>query len=313
LDLYQTAPILPQLLGSIIEAIRVLGPQNCALSIVEGRSTDGTFEILSFLAQDLDKLGLKYYFKSNDIDPHGSGQRIQTLADLRNIALSPLIEDQAHFSDNTTVIFLNDVIACPDDILELIHQRVFQKADMTCAMDWAYLGPNPTFYDVWIARGMTGDTFFSIPEDGNWNSAWNLFWNDELARSRLGAFRPFQVFSCWNGGVAFTAAPILSGKIKFRVHNEGYECFQGEPKLFCKDMWVNGFGRIAVVPSVNFEYTTENGRRIKELKGFVQRWTENEGDVIKIGWQEKPPEQVKCMPNYNNQQWKKWDEGLPES
>jgi alpha-1,3-mannosyltransferase len=71
---------------------------------------------------------LKYHFQFNDIDPHGSGQRIQALA------LSPLIEDQAHFSDNTTAIFLNDVIACPDDILELTHQRVFQKADMTCAM-----------------------------------------------------------------------------------------------------------------------------------------------------------------------------------
>src|SRR5271156_1427282 len=34
LNLYQCAPILPRLLGSIVETIRFLGPQNCALSIV---------------------------------------------------------------------------------------------------------------------------------------------------------------------------------------------------------------------------------------------------------------------------------------
>ena len=54
---------------------------------------------------------------------------------------------------------------------------------MTCAMDWVYVGPDPTFYDVWIARGMMGDSFFNVPDDGNWNSAWNLFWNDPKAKA----------------------------------------------------------------------------------------------------------------------------------
>jgi hypothetical protein len=52
---------------------------------------------------------------------------------------------------------------------------------------------------------MTGDTFFEIPEDGNWNFAWNLFWNDPKSRQRLNSHKPFQVFSCWNGATAFTA------------------------------------------------------------------------------------------------------------
>jgi alpha-1,3-mannosyltransferase len=42
-------------------------------------------------------------------------------------------------------------------------------------MDWTYVGENPAFYDVWIARSMKGDTFFIIPEDGSWDYAWNLF------------------------------------------------------------------------------------------------------------------------------------------
>lgn len=40
-------------------------------------------------------------------------------------------------------------------VVELIHQRDFQEADMTCAMDWYYPGGRDApsiFYDVWISR-----------------------------------------------------------------------------------------------------------------------------------------------------------------
>lgn len=40
-------------------------------------------------------------------------------------------------------------------IVELLHQRVIQDADMTCAMDWYHPGGKdapPLFYDVWISR-----------------------------------------------------------------------------------------------------------------------------------------------------------------
>lgn len=133
-------------MGSIVEAIRFLGPQNCALSIVEGRSTDGTFEILNLLQENLTEAGIKYYFQSSDINPNQN--RIQALADLRNLALKPLRDNFDRFSQDATVIFLNDVSICMEDILELIHQRIFQEADMTCAMDWTYVGSDPTFYDV---------------------------------------------------------------------------------------------------------------------------------------------------------------------
>jgi alpha-1,3-mannosyltransferase len=93
----------------------------------------------------------------------------------------------------TTVIFLNDVAACPEDILELVHQRQALAAHMTCSMDWTYVGQDPTFYDVWVARGWNGDSFFDIPPDGNWNSAWNLFWNDPKSLQKYQAHEPFQV------------------------------------------------------------------------------------------------------------------------
>lgn len=193
-----------------------------------------------------------------------------------------------------------------EDILELIYQRRWQGADQTCAMDWTYVGENPTFYDVWIARGMTGDTFFKIPEDGSWDFAWNLFWNDDKARAKLSAMKPFQVFSCWNGITAFTAKPLLDG-IRFRGHKPE-ECFQGEPKLFAKDLWANGYGKIAVVPSVNVEYSDENAKRIKALKGYVARHVTD--DDARIEWEANPPEKVKCMPTHQNQFFVEWNEGL---
>jgi alpha-1,3-mannosyltransferase len=172
LDLHQCAPLLPRLLGSIVETMRFLGPWNCALSVVEGRSDDGTFEILKVLREDVEQIGAKYFFNTNEIDPTADGgDRITALAELRNQALKPLVNYPDQYSTESAVVFLNDVSLCMEDILELIHQRLYQKADMTCAINWTYVGTNPTFYNVWIARGMNSDSFFNIPEDGSWDLA----------------------------------------------------------------------------------------------------------------------------------------------
>ncbi|EUC47118.1 glycosyltransferase family 69 protein [Bipolaris oryzae ATCC 44560] len=310
LDLHQCVDLLPRLIGSILETMLFLGPPNCVLSIVEGRSDDGTLEVLDELRSNMQLLGIKYHLQSSDINPTAEGtDRIEALAELRNLALKDLVEHPEHYDKDTTVIFSNDISLCMEDFLELIHQRKFQGADQTCAMDWTYVGDNPTFYDVWIARGMTGDLFFRIPEDDSLGFAWDLFWNDQKSKSRLSTWKPFQVFSCWNGVTAFTAKPIMEKKIKFRAHIEG-ECFQGEPKLFAKDMWFHGYGKIAVVPSINVEYSDEASKKIKALKGYTSSHVENEDDDIKIDWETSPPEQVKCMPEHTHQFFTPWDEGL---
>ncbi|KAL8968019.1 MAG: hypothetical protein Q9197_005102 [Variospora fuerteventurae] len=310
LDLTECAHILPRLLGSILQAIKFLGPENCALSIVEGHSTDGTYEILVSLCKALEEAGITYHFTTSDINPK-VGPWIVGLAALRNLALQPLFDNtdaNGPATSDTTIVFINDVSLCAEDILELIHQRQKQKADMVCAMDWVYLGPNPTFYDSWIARGMNGDTFFEIPPDGSWDRAWNLFWNNDKARIALKNHHPFQVYSCWNGALAFTAKPFLESGVRFRAGHPG-ECPQGEPKSLCRDFWQNGYGKIAVAPSVNLEYSDEGAKNIKLEKGYVSDWVDKEEDEeAMIEWQEKPPEKVKCMPTYQNQTWPAWDE-----
>jgi alpha-1,3-mannosyltransferase len=312
LDLHQCAKLLPRLIGSIIETMRFLGPKYCALSIVEGRSDDGTYEILKLLRQEVEGIGALYFFVTSDLNPLAkAGNRIVALAELRDQALEPLLQSPDLYSNNTTIVFINDVSICMEDILELIHQRAFQSADMTCAMDWTFVGRDPTFYDVWIARGMNGDSFFEIPEDGNWNSAWNLFWNNPKALEKYKAHKPFQVFSCWNGATAFAAKPILERTVTFRSSTDG-ECYQGEPELFCRDMWRQGYGKIVVVPAVNLEYSDEAAIKIKGLKGYVSQFVNksgNDGDDTKIEWEKDPPPLVKCIPgSYANQTWLPWNE-----
>ncbi|KAF7547624.1 hypothetical protein G7Z17_g7612 [Cylindrodendrum hubeiense] len=310
IDLRNCLALLPRLLGSIVEVVRFLGPERCALSIIEGNSPDGTADVLTAIGPFLDRLNLTYFYNSSDINP-AKGDRIHKLAALRNLALQPMFDNLDRVSENTTVLFLNDVAACPEDLLELALQRRALGADMTCAMDWIYVGNDPTFYDVWVARTLAGDSFFEIPPDGNWNSAWNLFWNAPDTKSRYYDNLPFQVFSCWNGATAIGAAPLLEG-LRFREKHGGKdgECAQGEPQIFCKEMWFRGYRKIAVVPTVNLEYSDDKAEQIKRLKGFTSDLARSPEEDNRINWVLEPPEKVKCMPTWDNQFWRPWNETL---
>ena len=125
LNLFQCSHVLPRLLASVMETIRFLRPEDCVLSIVGGRSTDGTTEILARLREEMDRMNVTYYFSTSDIDPLKSGNdRITELAQLRNLVLDPLVRQPELYDPDTTVIFLNDVAICTDDILELVYQKV---------------------------------------------------------------------------------------------------------------------------------------------------------------------------------------------
>lgn len=311
LNLRQCIGILPRLIGSIVETVRFLGPENCALSIVEGHSNDGTFDVLEALRKDMRSMGLEYHLQTSEIDPK-QGDRIEGLAALRNLALEPLINDPTRYSPDTAVIFSNDVAICTEDLLELVHQRVFQQADMTCAMDWADFDPAPIFYDIWIGRAINGDTFWELPPDGGWRLSSNLFWNHAASRQRYDEHKAFQVFACWNGAVVFTAKPVIENQIRFR-RSKPEECYSGEPRLFCKDLWMNGYSRIAVVPSVNLEYSDKKSQTAKELHGYVSDAVEGENDndaSLRIEWDAKPPEMVKCMADFADQSWVAWNQGF---
>ena len=223
--------------------------------------------------------------------------RIKSLAELQKLAVQDLVLHLEHYDPSTTVIFSNDAVLCMEDLLELIHQRKLHGADQTCAMDWTYVGDEPTFYDVWIARGMTGDLFFDIPASGNWENAWNLFCDDQKGKSQWGNVRSFQVFACWNGSQRSQRSHPWAEKIAFWARAEN-ESFQGEPSLFAKDMWFHGYGKISVIPSVNLGYSDDALAKIKTLKGFVSSHVVSKSDGILIDWELQPPAKVKCIPNH---------------
>lgn len=306
LDLYQAAGILPQLTASILEAVKFLGPEYCYLSIVEGNSTDGTSNLLQALHTKAKTLGLPYSLVRSNLDPKNeTTDRIEVLAQLRNLALAPLLQNPSDFdSAETTIVFLNDISPCANDILELIHQRRVQGADMACPMDYSDDG---LFYDIWIARSMTGDIFFNIPPSGLWKYATNLLWDDPERKRRLEAHKPFQVFACWNGMAAIGAKAFTEQGIRFRRNRVG-ECYMGEPTLLAKDFWKEGFGKILVVPSVWVAYSHRASVKVKVEKGYVEANLREGGMEMgmqeMVEWDEKPPSLIKCpMPSYSDPRW----------
>lgn len=84
------------------------------------------------------------------------GHRIATLVGVRNIAMEPLYTGAAamHVPSGKfdEVLFLNDIIHCASDVLELFHQKRIQGADQVCATDWG----DPVVYDRWVLRSMSG-------------------------------------------------------------------------------------------------------------------------------------------------------------
>ena len=302
-DLYQAIAVLPSLLGSIVQTIRFLGPKQCAVSFVEGRSTDGTYQILAALQDELERLGAVFYMTTSDVSPHdGKQDRFGGLALLRNLALAPLVMDKASFSPDAQVVFLNDIYLCPHDILELLYQQKIQHATMTCGMDWSHSGA--IFYDIYVARSIVGETFWQIAQDGGWHFSGNLFWADRATHAKYHNHQPFQVYACWNGGAVISAKPILERRIKFRRNGEG-ECYMGEPTLFAKDLWRLGLGRIQVVPSVNVGY--DNGtEEAKDLHGRVEdhlNMTSGDLQTELVEWQDSPPSLVKCMEQFHEPYW----------
>ncbi len=305
LDLYEVLGLLPTLIGAIIQVMRFLGPSSCALAIVEGRSKDGMPAVLEALKDEMEALGATYHYITSDINPL-AGDRMGKLADLRNEALAPLTKDPKAYSADANIIFLNDVGICPHDILELLYQHSIQRADMTCGMDWFAMGES--FYDVYIARSMVGETFFQIAQDGLWTYSKNLFWADRASRRKFVGHHPFQVYACWNGGAVISAAPVIKQRIAFRKSLDG-ECFMGEPTLFCKDLWKLNMGRIQVVPTVNVGYATPQlnaTQVIKDQHGWVEDHVDVENDepqVEMVEWQKDPPELVKCMVAFDDPYW----------
>lgn len=311
LDLYNIIDILPRLLGSIIQVIKFLGAENCALSIIEGRSHDGTYSVLYGIQEELSKHGVQYWLDQSDINPHADGvDRIEELSKLRNMALEPLTNPKTRpmFSDKPVIMFVNDVAICPDDLLEMMYQHLLQNATQTCAMDWVDGGD--LFYDAWVSRSMSGNTFFEIPQDMSWAFSRNMFWDEPDAYTLYREKKPFQVFSCWGGMVVLDSAPFIDGQISFRRNVEG-ECYGGEPQTLASDLVKIGMSRVQTLPYVHVAYSNHEAERVKKIREYVHDVVnvtvpvnkfEDDKKTQRVKWKQAPP-RYRCMPGFNQQWW----------
>ena len=54
----------------------------------------------------------------------------------------------------------------------------------------------------------------------------------------------------------------------------------------------------------------EKAADIKKLKGYVSDTVERQEEDGAIDWVYDPPEQVRCMPTWEKQSWRAWNETL---
>lgn len=199
LNLFSSSTVLPSLIRALVALLTSLGPTRFHISIYENGSTDTTPTQLYLFAQILRQLGAGFTLHSDPARPAGfpEGSRIDTLAELRNLALRPLFDAPEGTYDR--VLFVNDVQLCEADMLEMMLQHEVQEADMSCGMDYKELrikefeaqGYPLDFYDVWVARDMLGLFVCSSPPFARrTHLAPQTLLQDQPTRRRLGPSLP---------------------------------------------------------------------------------------------------------------------------
>lgn len=251
INLYNSFDIIPDLFATIFRVAAVLGYQNVYVSIYENGSTDQTKALLRIFDALTKSVGLRVSIRTSMRTRGAFNHRIEYLAEVRNAAFGPLHDlrdsENEYFE---TIIFMNDVLPCVDDLLELIWQSRRNNAGITCATDYMYHEEisSPVFYDNWVARDINGTALENAPFE-------KIFHHAESS-SRFRRHLPVQVQSCWNGIAVLDSQPFYSPpQVSFRMARitEG-ECSASECSLICNDYWKAGYGRIMMVPRVKLAY-----------------------------------------------------------
>ncbi|KAF6825993.1 polysaccharide export protein [Colletotrichum plurivorum] len=240
--------------------IDYLGRDRVYFSAVESGSQDDTKAKLSALKEQLDARGVpntvvlgktvqEQLEEIHDRPPANAGaapppgwvwnakeqhfdmRRISYLARERNLAMKPL-EDLASPQQQEgshpsrkfdKVLWFNDVVFEPLEVSMLLDTRGGDFA-AACSMDFTLW---PYYYDTFALRDDRG------LKTASWYWPW---FHSSRARASAAAMQPVEVRSCWNGIVAFDAAPFYDNgdrpPLRFRavddslaaLHLEGSEC-----------------------------------------------------------------------------------------
>lgn len=253
INLRNSEGIIPAQAVAVLEAISYLLPKNKVyVSIYENDSHDKTRLLLSDFGAALQAIGVDglWMRSSNMRSAFDTQDRIIMLSEIRNLALAPLMPFASSDANNGTLLFMNDVVTCTSDILELIHQQRLHNAGMAFGMDWdivdrrlrkgeaGYLDPEdpgyhpqdppkirvPRFYDTWVGRGISGDMVYHWARPGGFhpmsnNESWvteAYLPENKTVYQRWLDGRALPVYSGWGGMSAFDASLFTRDHLRFR-------------------------------------------------------------------------------------------------
>lgn len=139
INLYNSFDVIPDLFATMFRTAGVLGYHNVFVSIYENGSNDQTKALLRIFDALARVVGMRIIIRTSMRTRGAFNHRIEYLAEVRNAAMVPLHElrdTEGEIFD--TVIFMNDILPCVDDVLELIWQSRRQNAGITCAADYMF-------------------------------------------------------------------------------------------------------------------------------------------------------------------------------
>jgi alpha-1,3-mannosyltransferase len=178
INFYNNEKVLPTFFQELPILLRHLGPERVFVSVYENGSKDRTHEMLAMStwhicvylpALTAPRLAVEdlltvlrtphrvVYGVKGEASRKRPGHRIKVLSAVRNRVLEPLYSGSAarHVPEERfdELLFMNDVVFCAVDMLELLHAKRAYGANQACALDWmdAYI------YDTWVLRDVRGE------------------------------------------------------------------------------------------------------------------------------------------------------------
>lgn len=191
---------------ALLKLTDALGRENVFVSIYESGSWDSTKEALALLDGELARRGVARHVETSSqlhsemiergwqgeegwVDTAAGKQmrRIPFLAKLRNKTLRDLLELHANGTRFDKVLFLNDVIFTPDDVLKLLDTNNGEYA-AACSLDF---DSPPLYYDTFALRDAEGYPHLM--------QTWPYFQSSGSRNALVNHLDAVPVSSCWNG------------------------------------------------------------------------------------------------------------------
>ncbi|CAN9295818.1 unnamed protein product [Alternaria alternata] len=191
--------------NALVALVQELGIENVFVSIYESGSYDDSKAVLGELDTVLEGLQVRRSIQLSETShadeiaqqptehgwvkaPDGRDykRRIPFLANIRNRVFQPLERLTAEGEHFDTILFLNDVVFTPQDVLRLLDTNGGKYA-AACSIDFK---KPPQFYDTFALRDSSGHEAVV--------QTWPYF-RSYISRHAAERYSPVPVASCWNG------------------------------------------------------------------------------------------------------------------